>query len=69
MLRQTVNVFVASRPFIVYAMICYVCFRSPHHERNQFPEDVESPAFVYCDSTQDDRMWSAHTWITFIQDL
>ena len=55
MLRQTVNVFVASRPCIVYAMICYVCFRSPHHERNQFPEDVESPAFVYCDSTQDDK--------------
>ena len=35
----------------------------------RFPEDVESPAAVYCDSTQDDRMWSAHTWITFIQDL
>ena len=69
MLRQTVNVFVDSRPCIVYAMVCYVCFRSPHHERNQFPEDVESTAAVYCDSTQDDRMWSAHTWIPFIQDL
>ena len=27
MLRQTVTVFVASRPCIVYAMICYVCVR------------------------------------------
>ena len=36
--------------------MCYVCFRSPHRVGNQFPEDVESPAVVYCDSTQDDRM-------------
>ena len=56
MLHQTVNVFVASRPCIVYAMICHVCFRSPRHEQNQFPEDVESLAAVYCDSVQDDRM-------------
>ena len=46
---------VASCPCIVDAMICYVCFRSPHHERNRFPEDVENPASIYCDSTPDDR--------------
>ena len=43
-------------PCIVDATICYVCFSSPHHERNQFPEDVESHAAVYCDSVPDDRM-------------
>ena len=57
MMRQTVNVFVASRPCIVDSMICYdVCFRSQYHERNRFPEDVESPAAVYCDSAPDDTV-------------
>ena len=42
MLPQTVNIFVANRHCIVAAMICFLCFRSPHHERNQFPEDMES---------------------------
>ena len=58
MMRQTVlNIFVASRPYIADAMTCYdVCFRSQYHERNRFPEDVESPAAVYCDSAPDDTM-------------
>ena len=48
--------FVASRPSSLDTMICYVCFRSPRHERNRFPEDMESTAGIHCDSAPDDRL-------------
>ena len=44
--------------------LLYVCFRSQYHERNRFPEDVESPAAVYCTARILTCILTGHTIIT-----